>query len=66
MLTLSGTSPVYRKMIDAYNRTKEFEFLGKNPNAIRWKSIALILYKSGEEASLDELFKFVRSPEGKC
>ena len=64
LLSLPDTTPEYTKLIDAYNNVKHSEYLEAHPNVISWKGIATQLYRSGEDASLNQLFKFVKSPEG--
>ena len=44
----------------------EFEdYLRQHPNEFSWKSVAEVLYRCGEESLLNQLFAYLKSPEGK-
>lgn len=55
---------VRRRLMADYEESQFENFLRRNPRGFSWKTIAIELYKSGENESLDQLFKLVHSPEG--
>ena len=60
---LSQSSPAY-KMLKVAKLVELEDYLRIHPNVLSWKSIAITLYKSGEEKCLDLLFTYLKSPEG--
>ena len=56
---------ICRSLMENYDESQFEDYLKKNPRGFSWKNVALILYKSGEERSLNQLFNLMRSPEGK-
>ena len=58
------SSPVYSMLKDSEEITFK-DYLNRHPNAISWKTIAECLYRCGEDDLIDQLFAFIKSPEGK-
>ena len=60
---LPESSPVY-SMLKGSEEMAFKEYLNRHPNAISWKTIAECLYRCGEDDLLNQLFAFIKSPEG--
>ena len=60
----SDRSGICRKLMERYDEHQFEDYLRRNPLGFSWKNIALMLYKLGEERSLNKLFNLMRSPEG--
>ena len=62
---LLPSSPASR--ILEVTRLKEFEdHFKENPRLFSWKTVAEVLYRCGHETLLNELFTYMKSPEGIC
>ena len=60
---LLPSSPASR--ILEVTRLKEFDdYLKENPRSFSWKTVAEVLYRCGHETLLNELFTYMKSPEG--
>ena len=62
---LLPSSPAY-KMLKITQEVEFEDYLRKHPTEFSWKSVAEVLYRCGEETLLNQLFAYLKSPEGKC
>ena len=61
---LLPSSPAY-EMLKITEEVEFEDYLRKHPAEFSWKSVAEVLYRCGEETLLNQLFAYLKSPEGK-
>ena len=62
--SLLPSSPAY-KILKITEEVEFEDYLRKHPAEFSWKSVAEVLYRCGEETLLNQLFAYLKSPEGK-
>ena len=63
VLTITPSSRAY-EMLNMTEQVEFEEYLREHPNAFSWKTVAEVLYRCQDEERLDQLFTYVKSPEG--
>ena len=61
---LPSSSPAYG-MLKITEHVEYEEYLRQHPNEFSWKCVAEVLYRCGQETLLNQLFAYLKSPEGK-
>ena len=60
---LPPSSPAY-KMLKITEEAEFENYLREHPKEFSWKSVAEVLYRCGQEKPLNNLFAYLKSPEG--